>query len=356
MNSLLFVVRNLFSVMKNVYIGSITEDHFAALIEEYDPAQILAIVDDNTAEYLEELHLITDINIDAIQIPPGEEHKNIQTVAAIWKDLTDNQFRRDGLIINLGGGVITDMGGFAAATFKRGVDFINIPTTLLAMVDAAIGGKTGIDFFDFKNQVGVIKDAKAVFCDVAFLLSLPKEELMSGFAEVLKHGLIADSKYFDYCTYTDFDKLKWEKVVEGSVKIKGDIVAQDPNEKGVRKLLNFGHTIGHAIESLRLEQGSPILHGFGVIAGMIIETRISHQHGLINDHYFEKIVSALDKLYGRITISRNEIPALLEKMRNDKKNNNDQINFTLLEGIGKGIFNQSATEEEITSAIEWYIS
>lgn len=342
--------------MKNVYIGSITEDQFTEIINQYDPSQILAIVDDNTAEYLEELHLITDINIDAIQLPAGEVHKNIQTVAAIWKDLTDNQFRRDGLIINLGGGVITDMGGFAAATFKRGVDFINIPTTLLAMVDAAIGGKTGIDFFDFKNQIGVIQDARAVFCDVAFFQTLPREELMSGFAEVLKHGLIADSKYFDYCTYTDFDKLKWEKVVEGSIKIKGEIVAQDPHEKGLRKLLNFGHTIGHSIESLRLEQGNPILHGFGVVAGMIIESRISHERGMINDHYFEKIVAALDKLYSRIPIDKDEIPLLIEKMRNDKKNNTDEINFTLLEGIGKGIHDQTASAEEIATAIEWYIN
>ena len=342
--------------MKNVHIGSITQDLFTQLIDKYDPSQIIAIVDENTAPYLDEIHLITDINIDAIQLPAGEVYKNIQTVAAIWKDLTENQFRRDGLIINMGGGVITDMGGFAAATYKRGVDFINIPTTLLAMVDAAIGGKTGIDFFEFKNQVGVIKDAEAVFCDVAFLGTLPKAELMSGFAEVLKHGLIADSKYFDYCTYTDFDKLKWEKVVEGSVQIKGEIVAQDPEEKGMRKLLNFGHTIGHALESQRLEQGQPILHGFGVIAGMIIETRISFQKGMINEHYCKKIVTALDKLYDRLEISEQDIQPMIERMKNDKKNHNDEINFTLLESIGKGVFNQTATVEEIQDSIKWYFT
>lgn len=340
--------------MKNVHIGSITQDYFAELIEQYDPTQIIAIVDENTAPYLEELHLITDINIDAIQIPSGEMHKNIQTVAAIWKDLTDNRFRRDGLVINLGGGVITDMGGFAAATYKRGVDFINIPTTLLAMVDAAIGGKTGIDFFDFKNQIGLIKEARAVFCDVTFLQTLPREELMSGFAEVLKHGLIADSKYFDYCTYTDFDKLKWEKVVQGSIRIKEGIVVQDPNEKGTRKLLNFGHTIGHAIESLRLEQGKPVLHGFAVVAGMLIETKIAFEKEMINEHYFTKITNALDKLYERITISDQEIPLFIDKMKNDKKNNNDQINFTLLDGLGSAIYDQTASDEEIKMAIKWY--
>ncbi|MCB9195614.1 MAG: 3-dehydroquinate synthase [Flavobacteriales bacterium] len=340
--------------MHNVFVGSITQDHLIELINQYDPAQIIAIVDENTAQYLEELHLITDINIDAIQLPSGEEHKNIQTVAAIWRDLTENEFRRDGLIINLGGGVITDMGGFAAATYKRGVDFINIPTTLLSMVDAAIGGKTGIDFFEFKNQIGVIKEAKAVFCDVAFLQTLPKDELLSGFAEVLKHGLIADSKYFDYCTYTEFEKLNWEKVVEGSIRIKGEIVAQDPLERGPRKLLNFGHTIGHALESLRLEQGEPILHGFGVISGMIIETKISFDRGLINEHYFTKVINALDKLYKRVEIIPEDIPQMLERMRNDKKNNSDQINFTLLESIGKGVFNQTAKDVEIEAAIRWY--
>lgn len=340
--------------MHNVFVGSITQDHLIELINQYDPAQIIAIVDENTAQYLEELHLITDINIDAIQLPSGEAHKNIQTVAAIWRDLTENEFRRDGLIINLGGGVITDMGGFAAATYKRGVDFINIPTTLLSMVDAAIGGKTGIDFFEFKNQIGVIKEAKAVFCDVAFLQTLPKDELLSGFAEVLKHGLIADSKYFDYCTYTEFEKLNWEKVVEGSIRIKGEIVAHDPLERGPRKLLNFGHTIGHALESLRLEQGEPILHGFGVISGMMIETKISFDRGLINEHYFTKVINALDKLYKRVEIIPEDIPQMLERMRNDKKNNSDQINFTLLESIGKGVFNQTAKDVEIEAAIRWY--
>lgn len=342
--------------MNNVHICSLTDEYFVQLIESYDPTQIIAIVDENTSQFLEELHLITDLNIDAIQIPSGEEHKNIQTVAAIWKDLTDNEFRRDGLVINLGGGVITDMGGFAAATYKRGIDFINIPTTLLAMVDAAIGGKTGIDFFEFKNQVGVIQDAKAVFIDINLLQTLPKDELLSGFAEVIKHGLIADSKYFDYCTYTTFDKLKWEKIVEGSVRIKGDIVAKDPKEKAERKLLNFGHTIGHAIESTKLEQGQPVLHGFAVVAGMIMESKLSFDKGLINDHYFNKIVQTLDQIYQRLSFQRSDIPTFINRMKNDKKNHDDNINFTLLEGIGKGIFNQTASEEEIEKVLNWYLS
>lgn len=342
--------------MNNIHIGSITNNNFTDLIEQYAPDQIIAIVDENTAQFLEELHLVTDINIDAIQLPSGEIHKNIQTVAAIWKDLTDNQFRRNGLIINMGGGVITDMGGFAAATFKRGVDFINIPTTLLAMVDASVGGKTGVDFFDFKNHIGVIQDPVGVFIDINFLATLPHEELMSGFAEVIKHGLIADSKYFDYCTYTNFDQLNWTKVIEGSIRIKGDIVKRDPREKGERKLLNFGHTIGHAIETMKLSSGEPILHGYGVAAGMIIESKISHSLELINDHYFSKIEASIDRLFPRVKMGNQDIERLLENMKHDKKNNSEAINFTLLEGIGKGIYDQQIDANIVKNALEWYIN
>lgn len=342
-------------MMNNVHISSIDNEIFKQLIQSYEPDQIIAIVDENTVGFLEDIHLITDINIDAIQLPSGEEYKNIQSLAGIWSDLTDNNFRKNGLIINLGGGVITDLGGFAAATYKRGVDFINIPTTLLSMVDAAIGGKTGIDFFDFKNQIGVIKDAKAVFCDVAFFESLPTDELLSGFAEVIKHGLIADEKYWRYCVGTPYAELKWSKVVKGSIEIKGGIVERDPEEKGERRLLNFGHTIGHAIESLRLEQQKPIHHGFVVAAGMIMEAHISMQKGLLNQVSFDKIVSKIDVLFKRIAVAQHEIPSLLEKMLNDKKNTSAEINFTLLKEIGEGIFNQTASKEEIGKAIEFYI-
>ncbi len=340
--------------MNNVHISPLDNEVFLKLIQSYEPDQIIAIVDENTVGFLDYIHLITDINIDAIQLPSGEQHKNIQSLAGIWSDLTQHNFRRNGLIINLGGGVITDLGGFAAATYKRGVDFINIPTTLLSMVDAAIGGKTGIDFLDFKNQIGVIKDAEAVFCDVAYFDSLPTEELLSGFAEVIKHGLIADEKYWRYCIGTPYAELKWSKVVKGSIDIKGGIVSRDPEEKGERKLLNFGHTIGHAIESLRLEQ-KPILHGFGVAAGMIMEAHISMQKGLLAEEAFKKIEEKISALFPKVSILKTEIPALLDIMKNDKKNTSQEINFTLLEEIGKGVFNQTASKVEISKSLEYYI-
>jgi 3-dehydroquinate synthase len=337
--------------MYPITIEPIENKTFLELINQYDPEQLIAIVDDNTAPFLETIHQITDLNIDAIQLPAGEQFKNINTLAGIWKDLTDNNFRRDGLVINLGGGVISDIGGFAAATYKRGVDFINIPTTLLGMVDAAIGGKTGIDFFDFKNQIGVIKQPKGVFCDVSFLKTLPQEELLSGFAEVIKHGLINDQKYYEYCTSTPFEKLDWNKVVKGSVSIKSNIVKADPEEKGIRKFLNFGHTIGHAIESYHLEKGTPILHGFAVAKGMVVEAYLSVQAGLLSESEFKQIENTLTQLFPKVSIAENEIPGLIQKMKNDKKNQSDTINFTFLQSIGKAMYNQTASEDLIAKAL-----
>ena len=337
--------------MHPITIGPIENDNFLDLINQYDPEQLIAIVDENTAPFLETIHQITDLNIDAIQLPAGEQFKNINSLAGIWRDLTDNNFRRDGLVINLGGGVITDIGGFAAATYKRGVDFINIPTTLLGMVDAAIGGKTGVDFFDFKNQIGVIKQPKGVYCDVNFLNTLPKDELLSGFAEVVKHGLINDKKYFDYCTSTPFENLDWNKVVKGSVAIKSNIVKADPEERGVRKFLNFGHTIGHAIESHYLEIGNPILHGFAVAKGMILEAKLSVEAGLLSEDEFLHIESTLTNLFPKIAVKENDISSIIQKMKNDKKNHSDAINFTFLQSIGKAVYNQTASEESIAKIL-----
>jgi len=340
--------------MNNYTIDSLEIDAFEEMVNSYDPNQIVILADENTVRYADFIHQVTDLNIDVIQLPCGEDYKTINTVAGIWNDLTNQNFRRDGLIINLGGGVITDMGGFAAATYKRGVDFINIPTTLLSMVDAAIGGKTGVDFQDFKNQVGVIKDAKHVFCDVTFFKTLPKEEMVSGFAEVLKHGLITDKKYWDYCTETTWEDLDWKKVVEGSIDIKSKIVNEDPFEKGVRRLLNFGHTIGHAIESTFLENLNPLLHGYAVAAGMICEAHLSFQKDMLSEEDLNSIVKVLNEIYPKIVLDKEDTKALLPKMKNDKKNISDEINFSLLNGIGKATYNCTASAEQISTAISYY--
>jgi 3-dehydroquinate synthase len=343
-------------MIHNCTVDSIDSDFFVELINQYDPHQILLIVDENTMQFVERIHQITDYRIDAIQLPAGEEFKTINTVAGIWSDMTQNNFRRNGLVINLGGGVITDMGGFAAATFKRGVDFVNIPTTLLGMVDASIGGKTGVDYQDFKNQVGVIKDAVHVFCDIEFLKTLPETELLSGFAEVIKHGLVRDKAYWLECTTGEYKSLDWQKVVLGSVRIKSEIVAKDPLEKGERKLLNFGHTIGHAIESFYLESGSPILHGNGVAVGMICESHISFQQGLLSEVELQEVAGFISAAYPKLDIVEENFDAFLMRMLNDKKNVSDEINFTLLAEIGIGKVNCTASKDQIVNALVFYQS
>ena len=216
-------------------------------------------------------------NIDAIliEIPSGEEHKNLEKCQLIWNALSSHHFDRNSLLINLGGGVVGDMGGFAASTYKRGIDFIQIPTSLLAMVDASVGGKLGIDFAYLKNQIGVFNNPKAVLINPVFLNSLPNNQLLSGFAEVVKHALIEDKCYWKEITTTPLEKMNWESIILQSIVIKNNIVTQDPLEKGERKKLNFGHTFGHAIESFYLKLGKPILHGEAISLGMILESNLS---------------------------------------------------------------------------------
>ena len=282
-----------------VHIGEIAAKGINRLISGYDKEQIVMIADENTINLhpylLKAVPYLEDCEI--IQIQSGEEYKTIEMVASIWISLTQMNFRRNALIINLGGGVITDMGGFIASTYKRGIDFINIPTTLLAMVDASVGGKTGIDLANFKNQIGVFNEPQAVFCDSAFLESLPKRQLISGYAEVLKHGLIRSEEYWLKSIEKPVFKQDWNYIITESVKIKNDIVTNDPEEKGERKLLNFGHTIGHAIESFLLESERKILHGEAIAAGMICESFLSHQKRDLPQAQLKEITESINSLF-----------------------------------------------------------
>ena len=238
-------------------------------------SQVAILVDENTKrDCLSKLPQIENALI--IEIKSGEEYKNISTCSFIWEQLTINNFDRNALLINLGGGVIGDMGGFCATTYKRGLEFIHIPTTLLAMVDASVGGKLGIDFKGFKNQIGLFNNPKAVLISSEFLETLAESELKSGFAEVVKHALISDNSLWLKLKNTPFTDLDWEDIIDTSVQIKNKIVLADPFEKGERKKLNFGHTFGHAIESYYLEKRTPISHGEAVFMGMILETKISN--------------------------------------------------------------------------------
>ena len=237
-------------------------------------SQVAILVDENTKrDCLSKLPQIESALI--IEIKSGEQYKNISTCSFIWEQLTINNFDRNSLLINLGGGVIGDMGGFCAATYKRGLEFIHIPTTLLAMVDASVGGKLGIDFKGFKNQIGLFNNPKAVLISSVFLETLAESELKSGFAEVVKHALISDNSLWLKLKNTPFTDLDWEDIIDTSIQIKNKIVLADPFEKGERKKLNFGHTFGHAIESYYLEKRTPISHGKAVFMGMILEAEIS---------------------------------------------------------------------------------
>ncbi len=290
-------------------------------------SKVAILVDENTKrDCLFKLPQIENALI--IEIKSGEEYKNLSTCNFIWEQLTINNFDRNALLINLGGGVIGDIGGFCAATYKRGLEFIHIPTTLLAMVDASVGGKVGIDFKGFKNQIGIFNNPNAVLIYPKFLETLEESELKSGFAEVVKHALISDNSLWLKLKNTPFADLDWEDIIDTSVHIKNKIVLADPFEKGERKKLNFGHTFGHAIESYYLEKGTPISHGEAVFMGMILETEISDLSETNKNEIKNYILSDFALPY---TPNKTYLHKFL---LNDKKNQNEKINFTLLSGIG----------------------
>lgn len=290
-------------------------------------SKVAILVDENTKrDCLNKLPKFDNSII--IEIKSGEENKNITTCNFIWEKLTEHNFDRNSLLLNLGGGVIGDMGGFCASTYKRGIDFIQIPTTLLAMVDASVGGKLGIDFNGLKNQVGLFSNPKSVIINSEFLNTLDDNQIKSGFAEVVKHALICDDKLWNKIISTPFNNFDWEEIITTSVQIKNKVILKDPREKNERKKLNFGHTFGHAIESYYLEKGTPILHGEAIALGMMLESDLSN----ISD--MEKHTINMF-LYNFFKIP--ELPSkdkIIDLMVGDKKNKDGKISFSLLNGIG----------------------
>ena len=321
---------------------------------------IAIIVDNNTFDYclptlLNNIPRFSEANI--IKVSGGELNKNINTAVEIWKRLSEINIDRSSLIINLGGGVITDMGAFAASTFKRGIPFINIPTTLLAMADASIGGKTGIDLLNYKNQIGTFASPKAVIIDTNFLSTLSKEQLMNGVAEVIKHALIADKILWKNLRKTIFDSnTNWEDLISKNIKIKSKIVKFDPFEKGVRKLLNFGHTIGHAIESYSMTYGNRrLMHGEAIVIGMICETYLSVKINKIDVFQANEICSYLFLNFKTFPFPKKDINNIVEIMKQDKKNKDGLINFTLLRDIGEATFNNYIDIRLIKKSLEYYL-
>lgn len=324
-------------------------------------SKIFVLVDENTNEYCLPYFLAnlpTEIEIEIIEIEAGEEHKNMYTCMDLWHTFIDLEADRKSILLNLGGGVITDIGGFVASTFKRGIEFINIPTTLLAMVDASIGGKNGVDLGNLKNQIGVINEPKSVIILSKFLETLPSNQMRSGLAEMLKHGLIYDKSYWNTLkNLNDLNTEDLDVLIKQSIDIKIEIVSQDLNENGIRKALNFGHTLGHAIESyfLEFEENKKLLHGEAIAIGMILESHLSFQLNLISKEDFAEIKYIITDVFEKIQFEETDVPNILKLLVFDKKNEFGNVKFTLLNKIGESKINQTVDESLILLAFEDYL-
>ena len=318
-----------------------------ALLQKKCYSKIFIIVDENTNQFClpEFLPLIsTEVTLEIIELESGEI-------------LADFGADRKSLIVNLGGGVLSDLGGFVASTFKRGIDFINVPTTLLGMVDASVGGKNGVDLGALKNQIGTITNAQMVLVDTRFLKTLAPNQMRSGLAEMLKHGLIADQNYWSlFLKMEQLDSLELDELIHKAIAIKNKIVSQDPKENGIRKALNFGHTLGHAIESYFLEspQKTTLLHGEAIAIGMILESYLSLQKQLITSEDYFEIKNTIKSIFGTIEILDADFPPICDFLIHDKKNEYGKVQFVLLNGIGNVMINQEVAIDLIQSAFDDY--
>lgn len=343
---------------QRVIISTHLESELVTALAECEHDKLFVLTDTTTQELC--LPVIKNFyslkHIQVITIPASDSHKDIESLMMVWKGLQEGGASRHSCMINLGGGMVTDLGGFAASTFKRGINFINIPTTLLAMVDASVGGKTGINFGGLKNEVGVFNDSKYVILDTEFLKTLDDENICSGYAEMLKHGLISTEAMWEELVNFDLanpDLKQLQRMVGDSVKVKERIVELDPHEKGIRKALNLGHTFGHAFESWALKR-KPILHGYAVAFGLIPELYLSVAKTGFPTDKMRQTVTFIKENYGTLNITCDDYDELIELMHHDKKNQNGIINFTMLGGIGDIRINQTATTEEIKEALDFF--
>ncbi|MEM9001097.1 MAG: 3-dehydroquinate synthase [Bacteroidota bacterium] len=340
----------------DVHFDELGEASLKQYLAQKAYSKIFVLTDTNTKQHCLPLFSgILDRDIDAVfEIKPGEEHKTIPTCSEVWEMLSNYGGDRRSLLINLGGGVVTDLGGFVASTFKRGIDFINVPTTLLAMVDASIGGKTGVDLGPLKNQVGVINQPEMVLIFPRFLNTLEDRQVFSGYAEMLKHGLIKDERYWeDLRSLKNFETLGH---IKKSIAIKNEIVLQDPAEKGLRKILNFGHTLGHAIESyfLAASEKEMLLHGEAIAIGMILEGYLSHRLTGLSKVELQEIKTTFLAVFKKVHFTKTDIENILSLLKYDKKNSYGNINFVLLQRIGKGVFDIKVKDHLFEEAFAYY--
>ena len=372
-------------MQQQIIISNDIEHDLATAVAESEHDRVFVLTDDTTHECClpKVAALLAQYDAVPITIAHGDQHKTLAALGDVWTALQQGGATRHSLIINLGGGMITDLGGFAAATFKRGINFINIPTTLLAMVDAAVGGKTGINFGGLKNEIGAFADARFVIINTCFLDTLDAENLCSGYAEMLKHALISDERMWAEHVNFDLsqpDLAELQRMVAESIAVKERIVAEDPHEHGIRKALNFGHTIGHALEEFALQQAGgavvsarllplarartapnsqltpgnrPLLHGYAVAFGLIGELYMSARKAGFPTERLHQTARFIRENYAQTEFTCNDYPTLLNLMRHDKKNTSGVINFTLLHNIGDIRINQTATDEEICEALDF---
>ncbi len=343
---------------QKVIISQQLNEALSTAIAECEPDRIAILTDETTHQLC--LPLVADFSCmqqaHVITIPSGDQHKELQSVLHVWTELQRMGATRHSLLINLGGGMVTDLGGFAASTFKRGIHLVNIPTTLLSMVDASVGGKTGFNFGGLKNEIGVFRNASSVILDTVFLKTMDRQNLLSGYAEMLKHGLINTPDMLTELLTFDIEQphlAELQRMVAESVQVKQRIVLEDPTEQGLRKALNLGHTVGHAFESLALQR-QPVLHGYAVAWGLVCELFLSCvKTGFPTDRMRQCVRFIFDH-YGRMPITCDDYPTLLELMTHDKKNVAGRINFTLLGDVGDIRLDQTATKQEIEEALDFY--
>ena len=340
----------------DVHFTEVAQATIRQFLGNTDYSKVFVLVDANTKEHcLPAFKAIIDFSFDeTIEIKPGEENKTIATCLKVWQELSDLGADRKSLLINLGGGVVTDLGGFVASTYKRGIDFLNIPTTLLAMVDASIGGKTGVDLGALKNQVGVINQPKMVLIFPDFLATLEERQLKSGYAEMLKHGLISDSRY--WLELINSEDLSSIANIQKSVAIKNEVVQQDPTEQGIRKKLNFGHTIGHAIESYFLDSPhlKTLLHGEAIAIGMILEGYFSHELTGLSKVDLNEIKNTFLAHFEIVAFKKKDIEIIIDLLKHDKKNTHGAINFALLRDIGSTTLDVKVPTELFHKAFAYY--
>jgi len=345
----------------DVYLADNLAEDLEQLMLPYKDEKIFVLTDSNTKELcFPIIEKVKGISADrCIVIGAGDEYKNMETLMHVWDALVERGATRHSLLVNLGGGMPCDLGGFAAATFKRGIDFINIPTTLLAQVDASVGGKTGINFKGYKNEIGSFMQAKHVLVDISLLKSLDRDNLVSGFAEMIKHAYLKSQSFLERTLAYDIFNPNWEELtalVAASIKIKDDVVTADPLEESIRKSLNLGHTIGHAFESFALKRKKPLLHGYAVAYGMVAELYLAHIKLGFPISLVEQLIEYVKRVYGSLEYNISDFDYLYDTMTHDKKNQAGRMNFTLLRQPGDVAINTHCEKDEVVKALNYYLT